>query len=651
MGSSLRGWRGILATWAIGGCLVAPSRAAATVRLPRLVSDGMVLQRDADVAVWGWASPQEIVTVAFRGKTYHATTGPDGQWTVKLPHLKAGGPYEMRIAASNQLVLKNILVGDVWLCSGQSNMELPMARVRDKYSDVVAQAANPNIRQFDMPMTYAFKGPRADLPGGAWTAADPQSVLKYTAVGYFFAKELYEKYHVPIGLIKAAVGGSPAEAWLSPEALKAFPSYQQVAAKYRDSTLVASIRQQDQAAVTAWYRQLHQADRGEAAGQTPWYAPALDASAWKTMPVPGYWSDAGLGPVNGVVWFRKEVDVPAGMADKPARLELGTIVDADSVYLNGRFVGTTSYQYPPRKYDVPAGVLRPGKNVLVVRVISNGGRGGFTFDKKYRLAAGGQTLDLRGAWQYQLGAAMPPTPGSTTFQYQPGGLYNGMIAPVLPYALKGVIWYQGESNTGRPADYPALFTGMIADWRRHFNQPSLPFLYVQLANFMAPRKEPGESAWATVRDMQRRGLAVPHTGMAVITDVGEWNDIHPLDKQTPGHRLALAAEKVAYGDRKVVASGPLYQAMRVAGHEARLSFASTGGGLVAKGGPLAGFAIAGSDKKFVWAQARIEGNQVVVWSDQVPVPVAVRYAWADNPENANLYNQEGLPASPFTTEN
>ena len=625
--------------------------AAAQVRLPRLVSDGMVLQRDADVAVWGWARPGEAVAVSFLGKNYRATTSPAGQWRVQLPRLQPGGPFEMNIAASNQLTIKNILVGDVWLCSGQSNMETPMSRLRDKFPDVIAQATNPNIRQFEVPLTYAFQRPRADVTGGKWTAADPQTVLQFSGVAYFFAKEINAKYHVPVGIIKDAVGGSPAEAWLSADALRQFPSYEQQGARYKDSSLVAGIRQRESAAVANWYQQVHQADQGEARGQQKWSAPDHDASGWATMKVPGYWADqTPLGSVNGVVWFRKEIEVPAGMAGAPARLELGTLVDADSTYINGQLVGTTGYQYPPRKYDVKPGVLKAGKNVVVVRLISNGGRGGFTPDKNYQLTANGQVLDLRGTWQYKLGATMPPTPGTTTFQYQPGGLYNGMIAPVLPYGIKGVLWYQGESNTGHPQDYQALMTSLIGDWRKQFAQPALPFLYVQLANFMATKAEPGESGWAAVRDAQRRTLGVPHTGMAVITDVGEWNDIHPLDKQTVGHRLALAAYKVAYGEANVVAAGPLFQEMKTAGNRVTLRFASTGGGLVAKGGPLAGFAVAGADNKFVWAQARIEGNKVVVWSDQVPQPVAVRYAWADNPTTANLINREGLPASPFRTD-
>jgi sialate O-acetylesterase len=624
-------------------------RAPAQVRLPRLVSDGMVLQRDRPVHIWGWARPGEAVAVSFLGKAYKASAGADGQWRVTLPALQAGGPYEMSLKASNQLVVKDILVGDVWLCSGQSNMETPMSRLRDKYPDVIAQAANPRIRQYEVPMSYAFTGPKDDVTGGKWIAADPQTVLKFSGVAYFFAKEINAKYQVPVGIIKNAVGGSPAEAWLSADALKLFPKYEQQVAPYRDSAAVAGIKQKEQAAIGNWYRQLHQADRGEAPGQLPWYAPAYNAAGWQTMTVPGYWADGELGPVNGVVWFRKEVDVPAGMVGKPARLELGTLVDADSTYLNGRLVGSTGYQYPPRKYDFGPDVLKAGRNVITVRLISNGGRGGFTRDKKYELMAGGQTLDLRGPWQYQLGATLPPTPGSTTFQYQPGGLFNGMIAPVLPYAIKGVLWYQGESNAGRTADYQALFNAMILDWRQHFQRPGLPFIYAQLPNFMAAKKAPSESGWAQARDVQRRGLALPHTGMAVLLDAGEWNDIHPLDKQTPGHRLALAAQQVAYGESRLVASGPLYQAMQTTGNKVTLTFTSVGGGLVAKGGELKGFAVAGPDKQFVWAQARIEGRKVVVWSDEVPTPAVVRYAWADNPEGANLYNREGLPASPFTT--
>jgi sialate O-acetylesterase len=621
------------------------------VRLPRLVSDGMVLQRDAKVKVWGWAEAGEKVTINFNGKTYSATAGTDGKWAVMLSSLKAGGPYSMEINAGNHITLKNILIGDVWVCSGQSNMELPMNRVKDKYPDVIAHSDNPNIRQFIVPQRYVFGAPQEDLQSGNWESANPQSVLHFTAVGYFFAKTLYEKYHVPIGLINASLGGSPAQAWMSEDALKAFPAYLETAEKYKDSNYVNQVKEKDKAVSDAWYGRIQQLDKGLTNGEKPWFDTTYDASGWQSMKLPAYWEDEGLGHVNGVVWFKKEIDVPASMTGKPARLLLGCIVDSDTVYINGTVAGTTSYQYPPRKYDIPSNMLKTGKNIIVIRVINTTGRGGFVKDKPYQLIVGGEIIDLRGEWQYQLGGVMDPLPAPTFIQWQPLGLYNGMIAPLLNYTIKGVIWYQGESNTGNPLEYQKLFPALIANWRQKWNEGDFPFLYVQLANFMQAKNEPSESNWAMLREAQLKTLAVPNTGMAVITDIGEWNDIHPLDKEDVGKRLALAAQKAAYGDKKAVYSGPIYQSMKIEGNKITITFTNTGGGLVAKGGgELKYFAIAGTDKKFVWAKAKIKANKVVVWNDQVTNPVAVRYAWADNPEGANLYNKEGLPASSFRTD-
>jgi sialate O-acetylesterase len=620
------------------------------VKLPVLISDGMVMQRDANVKIWGWADANEKVSINFNGKMYEAAAGADGKWAVMLSDLKAGGPYSMDINASNHIALTNILVGDVWVCSGQSNMELPMNRVKSRYPDVIANADNPNIRQFIVPHVYDFKGPKENLKSGSWVSANPKSVLEFTAVGYFFAKELYEKYHVPIGLINASLGGSPAQAWLSEDALKAFPEYLQTANKFKDSNYISQITEKEKAVSDAWYGRIQQLDKGLEKGQAQWFDVNYDASQWPTMNVPGYWADGSLGNVNGVVWFRKEIDVPASMTDKPAKLWLGRIVDGDFTYVNGKQVGSVSYQYPPRIYDVPSGLLKEGKNIIVVRVINNSGRGGFVSDKPYQLSAGGQTIDLKGQWQYKLGATMEPLPGKTFIEWQPEGLYNGMAAPLLNYRIKGVIWYQGESNTAKPREYQKLLPALIADWRAKWNQGDLPFLYVQLPNFMEVKANPSESGWAELRDAQLKTLAVPNTGMAVTIDLGEWNDIHPLNKQDVGKRLALAAQMVAYGDEKVVYSGPIYQSMKIEGNKIILTFTNTGGGLTAKGGgELKYFAIAGADKKFVWAKAKIEYNKVVVWNDQLANPVAIRYAWADNPEGANLYNEEGLPASPFET--
>ncbi len=616
-----------------------------------LLSDGLVLQRGTGTKICGRAAADQKVTINFNGKTYNATAAANGKWVVILSELKAGGPYNMEIDAGNHRTIKNILIGDVWVCSGQSNMELPMDRVKYRYADIIANSDNPVIRHFAVPLRYDFKTPQEELESGRWESANPDSVLNFSAIGYFFAKALFEKYHVPIGLINASVGGSPAEAWLSEDALKTFPAHLKTAEKFKDSAYLARIEKEDIEVSNEWYNRAHQQDKGLANGQKPWFDTSYDASEWSTMKLPAYWEDEGLEPLNGVVWFRKEFDIPASLVGKPARLLLGRIVDNDTAYINGTLVGTTGYQYPPRIYDVPENLLKAGKNTIVVRVINTADRGGFIKDKPYQLTAGGQTIDLKGQWQYKVGAVTDPLPAPTFFQYQPLGLFNGMIAPLLDYTIKGVIWYQGESNVGRAREYQKLFPALIADWRQKWKQGDFPFLFVQLANYLQPQEQPSEGGWAELREAQLKTLGVPNTAMAVAADVGEWNDPHPLNKKDVGERLALAAQKVAYGDKNVVHSGPIYQSMQIEGNKIIISLTNISGGLMVKGAGEPGhFAIAGADKKFVWAKAKIQDNKIIVWSDHVPNPVAVRYAWADNPEGANLYNKEGLPASPFRTD-
>jgi sialate O-acetylesterase len=622
----------------------------AQVRLPRLVSDGMVLQRDAQVKVWGWAAQREKVTVSFHDSVYFATANEKGEWTILLSGLKAGGPFTMTVSASNIITVKDIMIGDVWVCSGQSNMELPVRRVRPLYGKEIASSANPYIRHFTVPQKYDFNAPENDLDSGKWESPNPTAVLNFSAVAYFFGTDLYEKYHVPIGLINTSLGGSPAESWLSEEALKQFPNHLNEAQRFRDANLIRQIESQDKARIDAWYAELWQKDEGYRDSQKPWSETALSTDGWRRMNVPGYWAATELGAVNGVVWFRKDVEVPASMIGKPVELNLGRIVDADSVFINGVFVGTTSYQYPPRWYSLPPNVLKAGPNTVVVRVISNIGKGGFVLDKPYQIVCEGGTIDLKGPWLYRLGARMEPLASQTFIRWKPLGLFNAMLAPLLNYAIKGVIWYQGESNAERPIEYRDLFPAVIRDWRAKWNQGDFPFLFVQLPNFMEAKDQPSESNWALLREAQLRTLSLPRTGMAVAIDIGEWNDIHPLNKKDVGKRLALAAQKVAYADDKVVYSGPIYQSMKVDGDKIIIAFTNTGSGLVARGEELKTFAIAGSDKRFVWAKAKIENNRVVVWSEMVSNPVAVRYAWADNPEGANLYNAEGLPASPFRTD-
>jgi sialate O-acetylesterase len=626
--------------------------AVGQVRLPRLISDGMVLQREANDTVWGWTKAGELVSVQFLGTTHSTTADEQGKWSVVLSPMAAGGPFEMTIRSGDSVTkLSDILVGDVWVCSGQSNMELTMERVSPIYKSEIANCENSSIRQFEVPDRYDFTGPEDDIPSGSWEKTNPATILHFSAAAYFFGKELNDTYHVPIGLINTALGGSPAESWMSEKALREFPGIHDEAMRFKDSTLIMKIQRDDRARIQEWYARSWQTDEGSRNPADTWSSPAHDASDWSTMNIPGSWAEGPLGPVNGVVWFRKDIDLPSAFAGKVARLLLGRIVDADSVFVNGVFVGTTSYQYPPRRYEVPAGILREGKNTLVVRVISNTGRGEFVEDKPYVLIADTDTVDLKGAWHYQLGDTMEPLRGETFIRWKPEGLFNAMLAPLLRTSVKGVIWYQGESNAGRPIEYRTLFPALINDWREQWHRPDLPFLFVQLPNFMEAKAEPSESNWALLREAQLKTLSLPNTAMAVTIDIGEWNDIHPLDKKDVGRRLALAAENKAYGNTTIVSSGPVYESMKVDHNKVILTFSHIGGGLEAKGGDeLKSFAICGADKKFVWAHAEIRDDKVVVWSDDVTNPVAVRYAWADNPVGANLYNKEGLPASPFRTD-
>ena len=621
------------------------------VRLPKLISDGMVLQRDAEIKIWGWASEGEMISVHFIKTTLTATADNKGNWSIVLPKLDAGGPYNMEIDASNSITIHDIMIGDVWLCSGQSNMELAMARVSWNYPGEIANSENKYIRQFIVPQRYNFNKPEKDLPNGIWKNASPENTPAFSAAAYFFGKELFEKYKVPVGLINSSLGGSPAESWISEDALKEFPKYYDEAQKFKDSSLIKNIENSDNKRIQTWYTLLKQKDEGFKDPQNVWYNTSLNTSDWSSMKIPGFWADTKLGLVNGSVWFRKTIEVPSSMAGKPAKLILGRIVDGDSTYVNGVFVGTVGYQYPPRRYNIPAGLLHDGENIIVVRIISNEGKGGFVPDKQYAIVNDETSISLEGEWKYRLGAQMNSLAGQTFIRWKPLGLYNAMIEPLLNYKIKGVIWYQGESNAERPEEYKSLFSAMINDWRNKWQEGNFPFLFVQLPNFMDAKSEPSESNWALTREAQLKTLSLQNTAMAVTIDIGEWNDIHPLDKKDVGNRLALAAEKVAYGDDTINYSGPIYKSIEIDGNKIILSFENANGGLIAKnGGELKGFSIAGADKNFVWAQAKIENNRIIVWSNEISNPVAVRYAWADNPDGANLINKGGLPASPFRTD-
>jgi sialate O-acetylesterase len=636
--------------------LFAPQIVFGQIKLPRLVRDSMILQRDTKINIWGWAAKNEKINIKFNSKNYKTTTGNDGKWLIQLQPMKAGGPYTMDIAGSNKIVLKEILIGDVWICSGQSNMVHQMNIHDVTYAKDIAEANNSQIRHFWIPTLTNLQGPQNDLPTGFWKSAIGDDVRPFSAVAYFFAKKIYEKYHVPIGLINASVGGTPIEAWTSEEGLKEFLSMQTTIQRNKDTAYVNSLSRnvfgRDQ------NRSQQQVDKGMTES-VKWYDRRYVPKGWRPINIPGYWEDQGIKDLNGIVWYRKEIDIPVSMTGKPAKVWLGRIVDADELYINGKKVGNTTYMYPQRRYNVPADVLKTGKNIFVVRVTNNVNKGGFVPDKPYCIFAGSDTIDLKGTWRYKVGQVnippSQPSPGVVftvpiNAQNQPTALYNAMIAPLINYSVKGFLWYQGEANTSRAEEYAKLQPAQIIDWRNKWKQPNAPFFFAQLPGFMDYNYLPSESQWAMLRESQLRSLSVSNTAMAVTIDLGEWNDIHPDNKKTVGERFALAAEKLAYGEN-VIYSGPIYESSKIEGNKVTISFRNVGSGLITNDGEeLNEFAIAGADKKFVWAKAKIDGDKIIVWSESISSPMYVRYAWADNPVNPNLYNKEGLPASPFRTD-
>ena len=518
----------------------------AKVKLPTLVSDGMVLQRERPVNIWGTAEPDETIIVNFLKKKYTTVADKEGNWKVTLPAMKAGGPYTMTI---NEFQLKDILVGDVWLCSGQSNMELPVSRVTDLFRDEINADSNyPMIRHIKVPLQYNFHAPQNDIQKTSWQTMTPENAMSFSAVAYFFAKDIYQKTKIPVGLINSSVGGSPVEAWISEEGLIPFPLYLNEKHIYESDDLIAAMKKVEGMKQAAWNVSLYREDKG-LHETTSWYVADYDDSNWNATDLfATYWATNGLNPVNGSHWFRKDFQVSGGQAGKEATLRMGCIVDADSVYINGRFVGTVSYQYPPRIYQIPAGLLKEGKNTITVRLISGGGMPRFVKEKPYKILFGkgqpekGETeISLEGTWKYRLGASMPSAPGQTFFQYKAVGLYNAMIAPLLNYSVTGTIWYQGESNVSRRNEYEALLTTMIADWRQRWNQPDLPFYIIELADFLSREDKGGRAAWAEFRKVQAE-VADKNKNVTLIknSDLGEWNDIHPLDKKTIGQRVSEA---------------------------------------------------------------------------------------------------------------
>ena len=622
---------------------------AQTLEVARIFSDNMVLQRAVAVPVWGKTVAGETVTVFFNGEAFKTIADNDGSWEISLPQQPAGGPFEMSVVSSSgKFRYTNIMIGDVWMCSGQSNMEWTVTNSNNAEEEI-KNGNHPNIRHFKVPRS-ASAFPENSLAGGSWETTSTETVGDFTAVGYYFAREIQASENIPIGLLNSSWGGSRIEPWIRAEDL-GYENPEEMAAKSKAK------RSREKAEFTALLKKrlgtIPEEDLGLKQNEAVWADKGYDDSEWQNMELPRLWEQAGWEKTDGVFWFRKTILLPKGMSASDGILSLGPIDDNDKTWVNGHLVGGINAYNKNRVYNIPAKYLKEGNNIITIRVEDTGGGGGIYGDPSLMFfESNTTTIFLNGSWKYKVGMIRMNSNTAADNQ-QPTLLYNKMIYPILRFPIKGVLWYQGESNAGNAADaknYTAHFKTLIQSWRSLWELGDFPFLYVQLANFMAAKNTPSPSNWALLREAQSKALDLPKTGQAIIIDIGEANDIHPRNKQDVGKRLALAAQKLTY-NKDVVFSGPTYATMTRDTNKIILTFENTGTGLSAKGNrPLEGFAIAGEDKKFIWAEARIVNNTVEVWADGISEPIAVRYAWADNPDNANLYNEEGLPAAPFRTD-
>ena len=629
--------------------------AQADVKINSVFGNHMVLQRNKPVSIWGKAKPGEKISVRFGDLIVKGKANADSTWKIILPAQNAGGPHLIKVKGNNELTFNDIFFGDVWIASGQSNMEWKFKQGVNNGPMEISLANYPLIRFIDVQNNPSSE-PKTDFQSKGWNVCSSQSVLDFSAVAYFFAREVFQKTNVPIGIIQCEWGGTPAEAWTSKVALEAFPEFKETIADLKNAEVNGPNSTAFQALLLAFNQSLISHDEGT---QKQWWKTELPSteSDWKTMNLPGYLEKTTLGDFDGAVWFRKEFALDdESQLEKDLFVRLGKIDDMDSTWLNGIKIGGARGKDRNRNYSIPKGVLKPGKNVIAVRLIDWGGSGGF-WGENEAIQIGGNNfnpIQLSGEWKFKTGAAMKNlvTLGDEKrLFYMPTTLYNGMLAPLFPLSIQGVIWYQGESNAGKAKQYQTLFPTMIKDWRTKFSQGDFPFYFVQLANFMKPEAEPIQSNWAELREAQTMTLSLPNTGMALAIDVGEANDIHPKNKQDVGMRLALLALNKTYG-LQIPSESPQFEKAEISGSNIKVGFKNVYNGLNVKDkyGYVKGFAIAGADKIFHWANAKLEGNQVFVSSPKVAEPKFVRYGWANNPDDANLYNSAGLPACPFRTD-
>lgn len=661
-------------TIAILICLFScPALTMANVSMPAIFGTDMVLQRGRPVPVWGKAAPGEAVTVKLADQTKRTQADAKGNWRVDLDTMKAGGPFSMTVTGKNTLTFSNVMIGEVWICSGQSNMEWPLHLIRDGEKEIAA-ANNPQLRLAKI--RNASELAPAYNCTAKWRICSPKVARHFSAVAYFYGQDLQKNLGVAVGLIVAAWGGTPIEAWMPEESLLPVPS---IAGRFSNLT---NWRQNTQTLLDEFHKKHARYHKSRIAliAREDEFAKAqkladikLPEGNWKKMELPGNWETRGLKGHDGLVWFQKEITVPDAWAGKDLELNLGAIDEVDVTWFNGMKVGNRgSFKHninhfwiqprwnQPRKYIVPGKQVKAGKNTITIAVFDQVGHGGlwgqpaakmFVCLKDNAAKASHKPISLAGRWQYkkdlELVARPLPCPHHPTLV--PTVLYNGMINPVVPYAIRGAIWYQGESNVWRACQYRQLMPALISSWREKWGQGDFPFIQTQLANFLPRKPQPGPSVWAELREAQSLATKIlPNSELAVTIDIGETHNIHPNNKRDVGKRLALVAKRIAYG-MDVVDSGPRYDSMNIVGNKAYIKFKHATG-LTSRGKEPKGFAIAGKDQKFVWAKAAIKGDTIMVWSDKINHPVAVRYGWAANPE-VNIYNQANLPAEPFRTDN
>jgi sialate O-acetylesterase len=637
-----------------------------TLAMPRIFGDHMVLQRQQPIPFFGTSTPGATITVKLENQFSTTTVKPDGTWSLKLRPREAGGPYTLQVSGGGYLRFEDVMVGEVWVASGQSNMELSIGQQNDV--EKARQEANPNLRMFTVGRRAPDK-PAKDVDG-FWLPANSESVSFMSAVGYWFGNDLRKWLDVPVGIIHTSWGGTPAEAWTRREALTENPALAYLVKDYlaglKDYPKRRAVYEKELAAYKA---RAYAKDTGNEGAINGWQSRTLYTGSWKPVKLPNLIEVTQNDQMDGAVWFRRTVKIPEEWVGKTLVVELGTIDDFDDTYFNGRRIGgidnTREYWYAvPRRYTISPGLVRTGAdNVIAIRVFDQSGSGGFTgmadTMRIFPADGSGGSIPLAGEWISKVERRIdPPDPATVGKEpdrpYGPGhpwvpsSLWNGMVAPFVPYGIRGVIWYQGESNADRAHEYRELFPALIRDWRHSWGQGDFPFHFVQLANYTARLDAPGDSPWAELREAQTMALQLPNTGMALTIDIGEANDIHPKNKQEVGRRLALQALAKQYGI-DVAFRGPSYREFQVVEDAVRVRFDNAKGLKTVDGRPPAGFALAGEDHQFHWANATIEGDTIVLRSPQVPKPVAVRYAWANNPD-VNLYNEAALPAEPFRTD-